>query len=194
MGALSKEFALMTPFVLLALEGLNGRLGKWRDMLAYIPLVALALVYLVMRAYVLGEYQGAGFHPESLHIRMAAMAGVLLTYLRLALVPVRLNAFYSFELEPGPFTIVYLVLLAVLLYAAFSPRLRRLTGFPMAWFLLFLMPVMNILPVSGSPMAERYMYIPLIGAVLLAGALYSRFEARNGPSLWPCLSLRALPC
>ena len=183
LGTLSKEFALMTPFALLAYERLEGRihwkLGQWRCLLAYAPLFVVVLVYLGMRSYVLAGTQGVGFHPESLHIRMAAMAGVLLTYLRLALVPVRLNAFYSFELEPGPFTIVYLVLLAVLLYAAFSSRLRRLTGFPMAWFLLFLMPVMNILPVSGSPMAERFMYIPVMGMALFAGSVYSRYESRR---------------
>ncbi|HEB02218.1 MAG TPA: tetratricopeptide repeat protein, partial [Nitrospirae bacterium] len=183
LGTLSKEFALMTPFALLTYERLEGRihwkLGQWRCLLAYAPLFAVVLVYLGMRSYALAGTQGVGFHLESLHIRMAAMADVLVTYLRLTFIPVKLNAFYSFELEPGPFTFLSAAGLAVLLLAAFSPRSRRLAGFPAAWFFLFLMPVMNIIPVSGSPMAERYMYLSLVGPALFCGALYARHGGRR---------------
>ena len=177
LGILSKEFAIMVPFALMAYERLSGRLRSRRDLAAYIPLVVVLVVYLGMRAFVLRGSEGAGFSPETFHIRMASMLDVLLAYIRLTLVPVGQRALYTFELVPGPLTVVSGIILAALIWASFSPRWRGLAGVPAAWFLLFLMPVMNIIPVSGSPMAERYMYIPLIGAVLFAGALYSRFEA-----------------
>ena len=177
LGILSKEFAIMVPFALMAYERLSGRLRSRRDLAAYIPLVVVLVVYLGMRAFVLRGSEGAVFSPETFHIRMASMLDVLLAYIRLTLVPVGQRALYTFELVPGPLTVVSGIILAVLIWASFSPRWRGLAGVPVAWFFLFLMPVMNIIPVSGAPMAERFMYIPLIGAVLFAGALYSRMEA-----------------
>ncbi len=182
LGALSKEFALMTPFALFAFERISGRLRHRRDLLAYIPLVVVVAVYLALRALVLRDSQGAGFALETLHVRLYAMLDVLVSYLRLSFIPVSQRALYTFKLIPGPLTAVSAVFLAALVYASFSRRWRGVAGFPAAWFFLFLMPVMNILPVSGSPMAERSLYIPVIGAALFMGALYERHGSRRGAS------------
>ena len=179
LGTLSKEFALMTPFVLLAYERLEGRLGQWRCLLAYVPLFVVVLVYLGMRSYVLGGTQGVGLHPESLHIRLYAMADVLVTYLRLAFLPVGLRALYPGDLVPGVFTPLSVAMLALLFWASFRARWRGIVGVPIAWFFLFLMPVMNIIPISGSAMAERYMYLSLVGVALFCGALYARHGGRR---------------
>ncbi len=179
LGTLSKEFALMIPFALFAFEFLNGRLRHRRDLLAYIPLVVVVAVYLALRALVLRDSPGASFALETIHVRMAAMLDVLVSYLRLSFIPVSQRALYTFKLIPGPLTAVSGILLALVIYAAFSHRWRGVAGFPAAWFFLFLMPVMNIIMVSGSPMADRYLYIPVIGAALFSGAIYERLGSRG---------------
>ena len=179
LGTLSKEFALMTPFVLMAMERIGGGLRRRRELVAYIPLLIVVAVYLGMRSYVLGSGHGGSMEMDTLHTRMLAMLDVLISYLRLSFFPVGQSALYEFMLVPGALTWVSGIVLAAIIFLALSPRWRGLAGVPVAWFFLFIMPVMNIFPISGSPMAERYLYIPGMGVALFAGALYLRHEGRK---------------
>ena len=55
----------------------------------------------------------------------------------------------------------------------------------MAWFFIMILPVMNILPI-GNIMAERYLYIPVMGFCVAKGILIYRITDRT-------LSPRAIP-
>ncbi len=66
-------------------------------------------------------------------------------------------------------------------------RNDRAFGFGAATFWLGLLPVSNLVPLY-QPLADRFLYLPLAGMALSAGALAARF--RRGPLL---LGLLALP-
>jgi Tfp pilus assembly protein PilF len=53
--------------------------------------------------------------------------------------------------------------------ALLAARRTRLPLFALAWFTIGLLPVMNILPIPIE-MADRYLYLPSIGAAVAAGA------------------------
>jgi tetratricopeptide (TPR) repeat protein len=179
MGTLSKEFALMTPFVLLSYEWIAGRLKKKSDLIAYIPMLAVVALYLLMRSYVLSDSVGGGLAVSTMHLRLASMGDLLASYLRLSFFPFELTALYDFKLVPDLFSVISALGVLVLLWASFFTPSRWFLAIPVSWFLLYLAPVMNLLPIGGAPMAERYMYLPLMGVTLFTGALFSRYKEKR---------------
>ncbi len=174
-GAAFKEFALMLPFVIVFydLRRIKAAGEKSRP-LDYAPFAAAAALYLGMRSYVLKGVAGTSLALPKLPLRMLSMPEVLLTYLRLSFVPLWLKAQYNIELQPTALKWICLAVLAALGTALFKYRKNRLVLYPALWFLAFLAPVMNVIPVSGSLMAERYLYIPLAGVSVFVGIVFER--------------------
>lgn len=168
-GAAFKEFALMLPFALLLYD--LHRKEKIR-VFDYAPFLAAIAFYLGLRSYVLKGVAGTSLALGQLPLRMLSMPEVLLTYIRLSFVPLWLKAQYNIELAPSPLKWACLAALIALAAALFRYRKNRLVLYPALWFFLFLVPVMNIIPVSGSLMAERYLYLPLAGVSVFAGIVF----------------------
>lgn len=111
---------------------------------------------------------------------------VITQYLRRALWPQGLIALYGW---PTQMTIAqmwpYGVLIVVLLAATFVAFVKRpALGFLGAWFFVTLAPASSIVPIATEVGAERRMYLPLMGLVVLAviGA-WRAFKAWREP-LW----------
>jgi tetratricopeptide (TPR) repeat protein len=60
-----------------------------------------------------------------------------------------------------------LLLVGALTVSALCSERRRIAGLGGAWFLIFMLPVSNIVPMMQY-MAERFLYLPLVGGVLAA--------------------------
>ena len=173
-GLLTKEFAVMAPVVMVVMDLL--RVGQRPRARTYAAFGVAVLLYLVERGIVLGGVSGAvRLDLAGLPVRMAGMIDVLAVYMRLVIFPMGQKALYDVSLAPSLMTLASAAPLVALLYAAWRLR-RSMPGVTLgiAWFFIFLAPVMNVIPVSGSPMAERYLYIPLMGAAIVIGVLYAR--------------------
>ncbi len=149
----------------------------WRRRHAKEALIAaggLALVtaaYLALRTNALGFLLTGGRGATS----PALVLRSLYEYFRLFFWPVRLNAFY--RIGQGPEYLKWAVAVigaGGLLWLA----LRRPAGdgqaqaplyWGAAWAVLGFLPVINIVPIPSAPVAERYMYIPLMGLCSIAG-------------------------
>ena len=59
-------------------------------------------------------------------------------------------------------------------------RNRRLTAFGIFWFLIALVPVSNLVPTS-TKMADRYLFVPTVGATLALLALAATFDSQRSP-------------
>jgi protein O-mannosyl-transferase len=178
-GLLFKETALIFPAIILAFDffyrgdSLRKMLWAWRRYIAY--LAALA-VYLALRVHAIGR-----FAPNNPRLNVSAKEFLLTApalaadYVWKALAPVNLKAWYGFHPITGlgwkPAGAIALCLFLV--WAVFRLRpapggmgLRRgqpLLSFALAWFLLFLVPVLDIPKLGDSVFAERYLYIPTVG-------------------------------
>jgi tetratricopeptide (TPR) repeat protein len=105
---------------------------------------------------------------------------------RLLLWPVRLSAEYG---PPGlaldaPFGPAHLLGLAVLgaglAGVVWSWRRHRSVAFALVWSAVALLPVANLFAAAGLVLGERTLFLPSVGAVLLAGAA--------GGALWDAAS------
>jgi tetratricopeptide (TPR) repeat protein len=169
-------------------------------------LVLLALVWPGPRARVAGF--SSGVSPWTYLLNQADM---ITRYLRLAVWPRSLVAFYGWPLPLALGDVLPQTLLVVGLLALAGAALARHPplGFAGAWFFVILAPTSSVIPISTEVGAERRMYLPLVAFIALALVAASwawakantAFQRRTGrgPARWAgpvaltlvCLALAA---
>jgi tetratricopeptide (TPR) repeat protein len=176
LGLMSKPMVVTFPLALLLLDWWPlgrlrlspGRAVPLRRLaLEKVPFVLLAVA---TAAVTFLTQQSSGAVGSSIVYRPAwRVAHALVSYaayLGTAAWPLKLAFFYPYR--PGPVPAAQLfgtgALLALLTLLAVTARARRpalLLGW--GWFLVTLLPVIGLVQVGGQAMADRYLYLPLIG-------------------------------
>lgn len=130
--------------------------------------------------------------------RPALVAATFQSYLKMAFLPVNSHADRLLRI-PGPPLCAWYAGLAgwalLLLMAAARRRVR--TGpaaFGVAWFIVFLLPVLNCPVIEGRPLAEQRLYLPLAGLCLCVGFAVAGRAAWRAWVLWAIVAYSALSC
>lgn len=188
LGLLSKEHAIVLPLLLFGAELTLEQLPSWRPRTAELRAFGLVLVLVsVTHLYVLGLIHGgiAGFvsYPAFQYLHMTALdrAGTMALLLpriaRLLVFPTHLRGDYSptdiplaqgfdpLEL-PGIFIAFAFVLLVVALR-----RRSPVASFGLLWVIVAFLPVSNLLVPTGFIIAERTLFFPSVGIVIVGGAI-----------------------
>jgi protein O-mannosyl-transferase len=155
--------------------------SNWR---LYVPIAAAGTVGLMFVLRVLGASESAGFGYKEFTWQqyLYTQFRVIWEYLRLFLLPTGQNFDYQYRisaslLEPG--TVAALMgLLAVTCAAFFYRRKYRLSSYGWFLFLILLSPTSSFVPIADA-MAERRMYLPMIGLLLIVADLMSRWKSRT---------------
>ena len=163
--------------------------------------MAVGLVYLCIRFVILySPQESLKASAGSLFERIIYLPGHILSFIRLALFPVHLNADYVFAYPSSFFDIKNLIGLAVILTlvggAFLILRHSKEIFFGIGWFLITLFPVYNLIEIY-HPLAERYLYLPIIGFCLVVPAAINMATRRlfkdpstvNAATLIPILAL-----
>jgi tetratricopeptide (TPR) repeat protein len=133
-------------------------------------LALASLIYLAVRFEVLvNPGEALKSSAGSLAERIIYLPGHLLKFISLTLYPANLNADYVYA-YPGSFvdfsnligTVVVILLVGT---AIWGYRYSRETCFSIGWFLVTLFPVYNLIEIY-HPLAERYLYLPIVGFCL----------------------------
>ena len=132
-----------------------------------------------------GYYGGLGVHLMNLPL-------FIFFYIQMTLVPHPLSAWYVF-----PVTLEFTAALAVLWIAlmalsGFLLRSDRRIQFWGLWFLAFLAPVLQVIP-FGIWVADRYLYVPIIGLCVLASGFCFHLLDRSRRD-WHRWGLQAAAC
>jgi len=150
----------------------RGRL--WRLLLAVLPFFLLA-VGLSLVDWSLARGFGYTARRSAGGVLKAAVASAAAArYLRLLFFPVGLSPQYRVS-RPGGFADPWVLVGAAfwaagVVLAGWALRRRRPAGSALAWYLVAVLPVCGLLPISvPSPVADRYLYLPSVGACLVAG-------------------------
>jgi hypothetical protein len=172
----SKEHGAMLPLAVVLV--LLMRKESWRAMIA--PVVSAALpiaIYFALRSHVTGGALGAGGLAPGLEglsapQRAWAMLGISAEWWRLLLFPAKLSADYSTAQLPVSTGFTVRHVLALLLWAGAgwtAWRTRRTApgvALGLAWLLLALVPVSNVLVPTEIVLAERTLFLPSWGVML----------------------------
>ncbi len=169
----SKEMALALPVFLFVWDYVSEKDSIRRKIVPYLPLAGATVLYLVVRALVLGSLGAGEPHgPANLFQRFITMFAIYFYYFKKLVFPVYLN------FSPMVTTITSLLSLrfwgALVFFAvvlALGLTLRRSSkevSFGIFWILVSLIPVLNLVPLYAS-VKEWWAYIPSIGFCLILG-------------------------
>lgn len=143
-----------------------------------VPFAAAALCYLVVRAAVL---EMDTWPDQSLHSRVATAGPLIVRYFLMALSPAHLGVFHDVS-RHTTFDATVLeawgVIAAAVAITAIRARQMPRAALGLAWFLAGIIPVSGIASVLYPALAaDRYLYIPLLGATIVVGTCLERLVA-----------------
>jgi hypothetical protein len=187
----SKEHGIVLPALLLACEvtvvddatPLRSRLltNRW----LYLTLAVIAIAFVSVRSIVLADHALGGFHPfvpfAALNItrtdRILTALGVVPQWVRLLYWPAHLSAEYGppgIEIAQGP-SITQLpgliVLAAIVGVGVLARRRNPVVALGVAYTCITLLPSSNFVLPAGIILAERTLFLPSVGAMLIVGAV-----------------------
>jgi tetratricopeptide (TPR) repeat protein len=187
---MSKQTLVTLPFLLLLLdywplerlaaseETTSGPHVR-RLVLEKVPFLALSLVFCAIAVFAQRQTIGSlTSFPISLRCLNAVV--VYVTYLRQAIFPYDLAAFYPY---PRSIPLVTGIAAASVLLVVTAATLLWIRQLPFlfvgwAWYLGTLVPMVGIVQIGAQRMADRYTYFPLIG-VFLAMTWFAAHVVRN---------------
>lgn len=181
-AVLSKESGIVAPILLAWLLLLDRQAGavafRWGGLLLrFLPFAILSLWYFHYRSSVVMISHAAwwGGGPWRTFLMMMT---VLWEYARLLFFPVRLSPWYitpvptgfgEWKVVAGAFVLGVSLVLIILFW-----KKAWLLSLGIGWILLALLPVSNLIPIPGSMMAERWVYLPSVGFCWGIGWLFSK--------------------
>ncbi len=165
---MSKPMAVTLPFVLLLIDYWPlRRKSVWREKAPFFALAAMSAVL----TFLVQQRSGAvkSFEYFRLPLRIENALDSYATYLAQTFWPSHLAVFYPFP-ENIPVWKPALAALLILAISACVWKMRRslpylLTGW--FWFLITLLPVIGVVQVGAQSHADRYMYLPMTGLLIM---------------------------
>ncbi|MBF0318395.1 MAG: tetratricopeptide repeat protein [Nitrospirae bacterium] len=173
---MSKPMAVTLPVVMIILD--YWPLNRFeRKMPRALYLVSEKIPFFALSAFssfitIYGQARNeavASLSESSIGFRLASAVVSYVTYLKKAFWPVGLSVFYPYTGIDSPWPVVFCVAaLAVITWVAVWLRNTRpyfLAGW--AWFIVTLVPVIQLVQTSAAPIADRYAYIPFVGIFII---------------------------
>jgi hypothetical protein len=176
-----KETAIVLPLVI----GFFWKRDDRRRLRYVAGLTGIALLYMACRQTALHQLSqfshGSGPWSESISLGLLAFP----VYLGKIMCPVALRASYGYPVLAGMWPVGAGVLMLAYIGAVYVLRRREpVVAQALGWILIGLLPVLQIVPIRAF-VAERFLYIPMAGAALLAGWGWLRLSHwRPGLAFW----------
>lgn len=197
----SKEMTITLPFMILLYElcffkedGIDWKhIAPFFITLLIIPVTTVVTKFVSFDEMRLMREPGPGILPSGY---LLTQFKVIVTYIRLLLVPINQNLDYDYSVSKTLFdipTLSGLILLAVIFITAVRIfRGYRLVSFGIFWFFLTLLPESSVIPIRDV-IYEHRLYLPMVGyAVFLVSAVYYIFEKKGAGALIIILSIAAV--
>jgi len=199
LAAISKEQALTLPLLATLYEHAyredRNQTTMAQKLARYGSLWLLTAVYLVFRVRFLGTLAHSRQPLAGYEVAFSAIT-LFGQYMWKLLWPVRLCAFYVFEVSDDPTDLhvlaglAALVLVAILFVALW--KLDRIASFGVLWLVVTLMPVLNARWMADNVFTERYLYLPSVGFCWVLAWGWTRLVARSASYTFPWRSLLAV--
>jgi tetratricopeptide (TPR) repeat protein len=185
-AAFFKETALALPMIIVVYDYVfRKKENHLRDYLKmYIPYIAVVAVYLILRFHAIGAFSPLKRHMElSTYQYMINVFPLFAQYLGKLVLPLNLNAFHVLHpiaSLPEPKGILSLIIIvAFVAFAIIVSKKNKLAFFSLFFVVIPLLPVLYIPGLGENTFAERYLYLPSFGFVMLLGLLISRVRGNS---------------
>jgi Tfp pilus assembly protein PilF len=193
LALLAKVSAVVLPLLLFLYDFCFRQRGKWEMIRDKLPFFALSAAFSLIAILVYHRDETLiGFHGGAPHRTFLAMGNVFVEYIISLIFPAYLDHFYITRIPQTIFEPQALLSLTVILLlgwlAWLSFKRDRVFFFWLAWFVIGLLPVLNIVPIMILR-ADRYMYLPAIGFFFLAARGFWFLGRKKPASLFFPLSI-----
>ena len=190
LSLLSKSAAVVLPLVMLLTDFLLKRKFTIHAVAEKIPFFALSLLFGILAMQSQKNAIQVDYGTLVTPVRRFFLVNWgFLRYVDMMIFPRGLAAFHTYpDLTGGKFpAMVYispLINLIFLSLAIYSLRYTRIIFFGVVFFIITILLVLQILPVGGALIAERYTYVPYVGLFLiLAYYSVSLVEKKGTPAI-----------
>jgi hypothetical protein len=184
-GLLLPAFLLLTELLIPAATMRGRSLGRGYLALATVGVALVVIRIIVLREHAIAPAPTQGLRSTDLGIRVVNVFRLIPEWLRLLTWPQHLRIDYS----PQEFTVAVGlnarerlglgIALIVIAFAIGAWRRYPLVTFAFGWMALALLPVSNLVP-TGILLAERTLFLPSVGFLLLVGAIAGTVLERWG--------------
>jgi protein O-mannosyl-transferase len=188
LSLLSKSAAVSLPGVLILLDYYMKRKFNWKLLADKIPFIFLSFAFGYIA--ILSQSEKGAIQDLTpmftIFERVLIVCHSTMTYIWKLFVPIQLGAMYPYPSRVnGHFPVIYFIalfivaLLTMLVAYLFISSLilrkkERNYAFGALFFFINIALVLQMLPVGGAAMAERYTYVPYIGFFFIFGVLYDK--------------------
>jgi len=180
---LCKPVALSLPLVLLLVDYSYRR--KKIAIRDKIPFFIVSSFFGIVAVY--AQYAGEAIRPEGVFNivdKLTVAIYALMFYLAKILMPLKLACVYPFSAMKDPHLFIYSFTLLLGVTAVFikSKEQRRKIIFGSGFFFIAILPALQFVPIGQVRVADRYVYLPLLGIAYIASEgcvwLYQRAQKR----------------
>lgn len=169
LALLSKPMAVSLPLVLLLVDYLKERKINAKTIREKLPFVALTTAFSIL-TIITQLHEGAIREHSVIAQRIEVPFFGLIFYLIKTVAPVHLSALYpvDFSFFRG-YGFLYPLLTIIIGFCVFRfSRNAKSVRFGVLFFILTILPVLQIVPVGDGIVANRYTYLPMIGMYYIA--------------------------
>ncbi|OGC43626.1 hypothetical protein A2Y85_04170 [candidate division WOR-3 bacterium RBG_13_43_14] len=168
---LSKPFAITLPLLLFTFDYQLKRrfdLSSFLEKLPFLVLAVLLFFITIKTQQVAGAVPGSFINPNNLVLAFNNIT----FYLWKTLMPINLSPIYPYY-NTWWYIIVIILLVAAIIYSR-----SRAIIFGALFFIITLLPAMQLVRI-GQPIADRYVYIPLIGLFIIIAWVANKYISRS---------------
>jgi tetratricopeptide (TPR) repeat protein len=143
------------------------------------PSLVALIAYLSLRTHALGDTVGVDLRLDEFGARMLQNLYIIPEYFYLLVVPNNFRIVYRIPEDYLRFVPLLVISWTAILSAAFliCRSKRAVSQFGLLWLSVNFLPISNIVPLTSSPMADRYLYLPCLGLwLILADQLFALYE------------------
>ena len=169
---LSKAMAVSMAVILPLIDHYTGRkLLDKKVIFEKIPFFLIALIFGILAYTAQKHTKAIVFTDYSFYDRILFASYGVITYLWKSILPINLSCFYDYP-SKGTYSwyIVYIIIVLALCWLIYkSVKHTRIILFGMLFFIFSLVMILQIIPVGGAIIADRYTYIAYIGLFFIIG-------------------------
>ncbi len=149
----------------------------------YLGYAAVCIFYLSLNFIIITKAaDGQQFEYGNIGERLLYLPDHIFNFIRLAILPINLSADYAFAYPKNFFELYNLISVVavggLVISSLVAYKKQKEVFFGIWWFLLTLFPVYNLIEIF-NPLADRYLYLPLVGFCLVLSLLLTDLIPRR---------------
>lgn len=188
LALLSKEFALITVFLILIFDGFKFKDFK-KTLLYSLPYVLITALYILARATVfnfnnnLSSYTESNIYTENITYRIYTFLAAIFEYVKTIFLPIDLHMERDFpiytEILNLPVVMGLIIIIGLILISVYgiNSKNKYLTFGPI-WFIGLLLPVSGIFWPINAFFYEHWLYLPSLGLIIVIVTLIGKLKPK----------------